>query len=184
VLSFGFLEVNLRTYVHLDGRVHGIWFFSLDASSSLAVLGGRLLGTPYRRARIERQSEAQGGSWRILRENGATALAADYGRGAPIGSASRGSLEHFLHERYVMFVRRAGLLWSGRIHHEPYQLEAASAVVTANTLPREAGIPLGDPCRPDLVTWSHGVDLELFPAYPSALATPAPSAPDCVPAGA
>jgi len=37
-----FLEVNLRTYVHADG-VPGVWFFSLDAVSRLAVWGGRAL---------------------------------------------------------------------------------------------------------------------------------------------
>jgi len=32
-------ELNVRTYVHLDG-VPGIWFFSLDASNAVAALGG------------------------------------------------------------------------------------------------------------------------------------------------
>ena len=34
-----FPELNVRTYVTLDGRP-GIWFFSLDCASSLAVVGG------------------------------------------------------------------------------------------------------------------------------------------------
>src|SRR5918994_636722 len=34
-------ELNVRTYVHLDG-VPGVWFFSLDANNPLAVLGARL----------------------------------------------------------------------------------------------------------------------------------------------
>src|SRR5438105_13753881 len=36
-----FHEVNVRTYVHRDGRDPGVWFFSLDASSSIAVTGAR-----------------------------------------------------------------------------------------------------------------------------------------------
>src|SRR5262249_37894972 len=32
-----FHEVNVRTYVHVRGRDPGVWFFSLDASSSIAV---------------------------------------------------------------------------------------------------------------------------------------------------
>src|SRR5229473_5325188 len=36
-----FHEVNVRTYVHLDGRDPGVWFFSLDASSSIAVAAAR-----------------------------------------------------------------------------------------------------------------------------------------------
>src|ERR1051325_8047853 len=34
-------EINLRTYVHRAGRDPGVWFFSLDATSRLAVAGAR-----------------------------------------------------------------------------------------------------------------------------------------------
>lgn len=34
-------EINVRTYVHLDG-VPGIWFFSLDADNGLAVATARV----------------------------------------------------------------------------------------------------------------------------------------------
>jgi uncharacterized protein YqjF (DUF2071 family) len=45
-------ELNVRTYVHLDG-VPGIWFFSLDASNPIAVLGARLtFYLPYFNARM------------------------------------------------------------------------------------------------------------------------------------
>ena len=45
-----FEELNVRTYVTLDGRP-GIWFFSLDCASSLAVLGARIgIYLPYFRA--------------------------------------------------------------------------------------------------------------------------------------
>jgi Uncharacterized conserved protein (COG2071) len=48
-------ELNVRTYVHADG-VPGVWFFSLDASNTLAVLGARVaLGLPYFRARMRLQ---------------------------------------------------------------------------------------------------------------------------------
>ncbi len=36
-----FLETNVRTYVHRDGQEPGVWFFSLDAASSLAVSIGQ-----------------------------------------------------------------------------------------------------------------------------------------------
>ena len=32
-----FHETNVRTYVHLEGRDPGVWFFSLDAASRVAV---------------------------------------------------------------------------------------------------------------------------------------------------
>src|SRR4029078_13489039 len=47
-LGLHFLETNVRTYVHLDGRDHGVYFFSLAAASLVAVIGARLsLGLPY-----------------------------------------------------------------------------------------------------------------------------------------
>jgi uncharacterized protein len=46
-----FLDVNVRTYVHAGG-VPGVWFFSLDAQSRLAVWGARaFFRLPYHRAR-------------------------------------------------------------------------------------------------------------------------------------
>ena len=46
-------ELNVRTYVHLDG-VPGVWFFSLDANNPLAVLGARsAFHLPYFRARMD-----------------------------------------------------------------------------------------------------------------------------------
>ncbi len=36
-----FHEVNVRTYVHREGCDPGVWFFSLDASSTLAVAAAR-----------------------------------------------------------------------------------------------------------------------------------------------
>src|SRR5436190_4592983 len=36
-----FHEVNVRTYVHRNGRDPGVWFFSLDASSAIAVAAAR-----------------------------------------------------------------------------------------------------------------------------------------------
>src|SRR5687768_14261677 len=46
-------ELNVRTYVHLD-NVPGVWFFSLDATSSIAVMTARaLFHLPYFNADME-----------------------------------------------------------------------------------------------------------------------------------
>jgi uncharacterized protein len=53
-------ELNVRTYVHFNG-VPGVWFFSLDASNTLAVLGARAaIGLPYFRARMRLQEKHAG----------------------------------------------------------------------------------------------------------------------------
>src|SRR5437868_3853746 len=47
-----FHEINVRTYVHRDG-IPGVWFFSLDANSTLAVTAARaLFHLPYHQANI------------------------------------------------------------------------------------------------------------------------------------
>src|SRR5438270_11353054 len=54
-----FLELNVRTYVTAGGKP-GVWFFSLDASSQLAVeVARRLYKLPYHPARmsLERRGE-------------------------------------------------------------------------------------------------------------------------------
>src|SRR3954471_10886059 len=38
-----FHELNVRTYVHRGGRDPGVWFFSLDATSALAVTAARAM---------------------------------------------------------------------------------------------------------------------------------------------
>ena len=56
-----FLEVNVRTYVHYQGRDPGVWFFSLDASQSLAVrIARRFWNLPYRFARMSQTRSADG----------------------------------------------------------------------------------------------------------------------------
>jgi uncharacterized protein YqjF (DUF2071 family) len=68
-----FLETNLRTYVHTEG-VPGVWFFSLDAESRLAVWGARTLyGLPYFRARMTCASR-DGYVYRTEREGAAAGL--------------------------------------------------------------------------------------------------------------
>src|SRR5204862_491999 len=55
-LSIDFLEINLRTYVRSARGEPGIYFFSLDASSWLAVAGARVAyGLPYFAAAMTRR---------------------------------------------------------------------------------------------------------------------------------
>jgi uncharacterized protein YqjF (DUF2071 family) len=66
-----FLETNLRTYVHAEG-VPGVWFFSLDAQSALAVWGGRaLFRLPYFRADMACARRAESWTYQSRRPEGA-----------------------------------------------------------------------------------------------------------------
>jgi uncharacterized protein YqjF (DUF2071 family) len=57
---FDFHELNFRTYVTLPGRGPGIWFFSLDAASAVAVVAARVsVRLPYFLAHMERDVEVR-----------------------------------------------------------------------------------------------------------------------------
>jgi uncharacterized protein YqjF (DUF2071 family) len=161
-----FHETNLRTYVHAGG-VPGVWFFSLDAASSLAVKAARwLVSLPYFRSemtlRRDRDTIRYTGDrrWPEPQE-------ADYDVTAEIGppfptAAVPGTLDHFLIERYVLFTRRPdGSLWRGRIHHISYPLREARVTGLNESLSAAAGLPKrGDVAH---ACFSEGVDVEFFP---------------------
>lgn len=142
-LGVDYLEMNLRTYVHARGE-RGIWFFSLDADSSLAVSGARLLvGLPYVRATMEHRAEGGTLRYRCTRASGAYADIEVRPEG-PTHVALEGSLEHFLFERYALFVHRPGRLTRVRVEHAPWAWAPAAVerldedVVAAQGIPAEA----------------------------------------------
>jgi uncharacterized protein YqjF (DUF2071 family) len=162
-LRVRFLETNVRTYVRRGGRT-GIHFFSLDATSRLAVDGARFLnGLPYRHAR-GRIAVAHGAVdyrlHRTDRDQGAAWLEASYRPQGPAGEAPPGSLEHFLVERYCLFaVRGAGEILRTDIHHRPWRIHAAEGKVRHGGLVPAALGPLPDrpllhvARRQDVVVW-------------------------------
>ena len=156
-----FPELNVRTYVTADDKP-GIWFFSLDTSSRLAVEGARrTYKLPYfhahtsvsrRGGAIEYSSERADGSGRRFE--------ARYGPEGEEFNAEPGSLEYFLAERYCLYAIDRGALHRADIHHPPWPLQPAEADVTENTmappgieLPRERPLCHFAP-RQDVLIWS------------------------------
>jgi hypothetical protein len=105
-----FAELNVRTYVTRNG-VRGVWFFSLDAASSLATLTARAwFALPYFKARMRFQSDTSGAfrywSKRLWPAPKPAICSAKYRVLGQAKSAEDGSLKQFLVERYVLFSRR------------------------------------------------------------------------------
>lgn len=154
-----FLELNVRTYV-TDGSKPGIWFFSLDASSQLAVEAAKLLyHLPYFRARISQVTRPEGVVFECVREDERRVWSGTYRPEGEIFHALPGSLEHFVAERYCLYtVDRRGQLARAEIHHAAWPLQAAEAEIELNTMP-PSGIELsGEPAlqfarRQDVVLW-------------------------------
>jgi uncharacterized protein YqjF (DUF2071 family) len=156
-----FPELNVRTYVRAEDRP-GIWFFSLDTSSVLAVEAARrLYRLPYRHARMS--LERRGGRIEVAssRRGGERphVFEASYGPSEhePF-EPQPGSLEHFLTERYCLYAHDRGRLFRADIHHLPWQIRKARVEVGLNTMPPD-GIELADEplChlaeRQDVVIW-------------------------------
>jgi hypothetical protein len=156
-----FPELNLRTYVRVDGKP-GVWFFSLDAGSALAVSGARLLyRLPYHLAEMRIDRDGEWIRYHSRRERGEAELSAAYRpTGAPFEPVP-GTLEHFLVERYALYtVLRNGRVLRAEIHHPKWLLQPAQAEIERNTVGDASGVALdGAPAalhfagRQDTLVW-------------------------------
>jgi len=161
-----FHETNVRTYVHYEGRNPGVWFFSLDAASSPAVLGARaLFHLPYHRARLHLTRDTVTGTiayagrrlWPGPHPGSYAIRAVPQGAVTP---ASPGTLEHFLVERYLLYATHRGRLYRGQVHHRPYPLQTAETHAVEENLLAVNGLTRPD--APPLAHFAAGVDVEIF----------------------
>ncbi len=159
-----FPELNVRTYV-THGDKPGIWFFSLDTSSRLAVEAARrTYRLPYfhantvherRGARVEFSNARRERIFEISYRDETTEAF----------EPKPGSLEHFLTERYCLYAHDDEGLFRADIHHPPWLLRPAEASIEANTMPPDGVEVEGTPLfhlaeRQDVVIWP----LEKIPA--------------------
>jgi uncharacterized protein YqjF (DUF2071 family) len=159
VLS-SFPELNVRTYVTVGGKP-GIYFFSLDAGSALAVAAARrFYRLPYYWSEMSAKSEGREVDYRSRRRGEKRRrFAARYGPDGPEFRAQPGTLEHFLTERYCLYTVDAGVVLRADIHHLPWPLQPAVAVLRENTM-APPGIGLKGPpllhfaARQDVVIWA------------------------------
>jgi hypothetical protein len=163
-----FPELNLRTYVEVDG-VPGVWFFSLDASNPVAVWAANtIFGLPYHRARmqVELDEGGEGDGVRVAfvsrRRRGGVGCDVAYRPTGPAEVAEPGSLPHWLTERYCVYAAAgAGRLTRTEVHHAPWPLQPAEAEIRSLDLGRPLGIELTR--APDLLHYSRGVPVVLWP---------------------
>ncbi|MFL5827795.1 MAG: YqjF family protein [Thermoleophilaceae bacterium] len=144
-----FPETNVRTYTTV-GDKPGIWFFSLDADSNVAVRAARRgYRLPYFHSKIDVQRAAGRVRYSLERRSPEAPPAGLRALYWPIGEmyqASPGSLEHFLAERYCLYtVDEQQRILRGEIHHPPWPLQRAEASMPVNTMALELGLELSDP---------------------------------------
>ena len=168
-----FPELNLRTYVRssLTGRA-GVYFFSLDCASPLAVLGARtIFHLPYFPAKMTRITTGSTVTYTSHRQltRHPVRYEATY---APLREASntprsgarpalgRSCLESFLTERYCLFTHSRNRILVGEIHHHPWPLEPAVAEIRLNEIPAAHGITL--PGTPPILHFSRQLEVILW----------------------
>lgn len=159
-----FAEMNLRVYVERDGKP-GVWFISLDAANLPAVWAARVLfHLPYFHARM--RVGVEGGTITYAserrRSHARVAFRGVYGpTSATVFEPRRGTIEHFLTERYCLYAHtRDGSIVRTDIHHQPWPLQSAELDAHENIVAEPQGIVLGgSPLlhfsrRQDVVVWN------------------------------
>lgn len=160
-LALDFLETNVRTYVLRRGEP-GVYFFSLEAASRLAVAAARAaFSLPYHLAQMQLAQTDDRVRYRTRRASDGSTLEVDYRTGDPLGPSVPGTLEHFLIERYLLFTERRGVPLRGQVHHPPYAVQQAEVLSVSDGLVAAAGLPAVSGLPP-LAHYSPGVDVEVF----------------------
>ncbi len=160
-----FHETNVRTYVHHRGSHPGVWFFSLEAASRVAVTIARTFWhLPYHHARMTLEKGPYGIRYASERRSPPPLPAVCNVTARPVSAptpAIPGTLEHFLAERYLLYADAGdGTLRRGAVHHTPYPLQTAEVTAWDESLLAAAGIarPPGEP----LAHYAARVDVEIF----------------------
>jgi uncharacterized protein len=166
-----FAELNVRTYVTAAAgeRKPGVFFFSLDAVSPLAVaVARRFFHLPYYLAEIDVEEARQDAGAVINYDCRRIAAIGEpparfAARYWPVGSpfqAAPGTLDYFLTERYCLYTTRRGTPIRVEIHHRPWPLQRAGADISVNTMAAAGGVPHGSETpvlhfakRIDVVAW-------------------------------
>lgn len=156
-----FPELNVRTYVRARGRP-GVFFLSLDAHNAIAVQTARAtFRLNYLRAGMRSHRIGEWIEYSSRRTHFAAPPAEFRGRYRPAGpryGARCGNLDHWLTERYALFVTdRNGAPLIGEIDHSPWPLQSAEVRIETNTMAAAAGIEL--PAIPPLAHFSEHLEV-------------------------
>lgn len=152
-----FPETNVRTYVIDRNGLRGVWFFSLDASRLLAVLGARVAyALPYFWASMSVACAGETVHYSSTRLLGPDAVSEiEIQIGEVISNPTE--LELFLTARFRLYAKRGRNLLRADIEHAPWPLRRAGVADLAQNLVHAAGLP--DVDSEPLAHFAHRVDV-------------------------
>ncbi len=158
-----FAEINVRTYVSYKG-IPGVYFFSLDAANLSAVLGARFAyALPYYHAKFstaKANDRIDYASRRLQRPKPAN-FSASYWPTSDVRAYEppEQSLERFVSERYCLYAVTKRHVYRTVVHHLPWPLQSAEAVIEQNSMADPIALSLnGKPLLHfskfmDVLTW-------------------------------
>lgn len=156
-----FLEVNVRTYVTYKKR-SGVYFFSLDTNSKLAVEIASSAGfLPYRRA----QMAADNNKGTIMFHSRTTEalpierIAVRYK--VKEEEAVSTNLEKWLTERYCLWTKAGKRLFRVDIEHEPWNLKYVTGEIQEIKMAQYLGKDFES--EPPMAHYAEMIEVKLFP---------------------
>jgi hypothetical protein len=168
-----FLETNVRTYVHRDGKDPGVWFFSLDANRWGVCYAARVTyALPYWPSTMSfcregNRREYTGRRWAHRKDRRRPEYRVEAEVGEPETLAEPGSLAFFLAERYLLYSVRRGRLYTGRVWHEPYRLRPLSVSLVKEDLTAAALRAYAGNRSYHHFIYSDKVSIQAFPIIPA-----------------
>jgi len=180
-----FHECNVRTYVYPRGRRDlagggpgkgGVWFFSLDAASRLAVWAARRFWRlPYFFAQMQLQRTGDEIDYAVERRCGKRSFTPRERAGLrcrwraldAVPRSQPGELAHFLTERYCLYTIKpveggVGALHCSAIAHDPWRLRRAELLSLDDSLVRAAGIHGLDQSREPVLYHADELDVRAW----------------------
>ncbi len=155
-----FLELNVRTYVEPDG----VYFWSLEANSPLAVWGARnFFHLPYMHARMSLHQSDEWIDYQSERTHRGERPARFRARYRPLAQSYQADeLATWLTERYCLYTTdRAGAVYRGDIHHVRWPLQLAEAEFFENSMASAAGLQLPD--SQPLLHYAREIEVAIWP---------------------
>jgi hypothetical protein len=143
----------------------GVYFFSLDASSAIAVeLGCKVYNLPYYNALMKLSYDGDWYHYQSVRMHAGQeqiGFKASYRPTGPVVYSQPGSLEAFLTERYCLLLTHQGTICRGDVHHSPWPLQPAEAKIEINMLGKKHGFDLAS--EAPLLHYSQHLDTLEWP---------------------
>lgn len=157
-----FPELNVRTYVKAKDGKPGVLFSSLDAANPLAVATARrLFHLPYFNAQMAIRRKDKTIFYESVRTHKNARSGEFRGHYRPTSDvfyAEPETLEHFLVERYCLYASdKQGDLYRAEVHHWPWPLQHAEAMIEANTV-----APFDLPQQQPLLHYSETIDVVVW----------------------